>query len=219
MRLLPSRHGGGLCTTLTRASCAARYGFHATSNSYFISRDPAVTNRIFSLLRFGNPDTVRRSRSIKPPFSAPAHPAHLSQDSSTASPSSLKLPTSLAGYALTTIRDLTVGFDSGNPPSFEPKLPVDRSAHMISFALGSVEDGKGDGDGVEVVGTVRTSGTEPKVRCCASPPGRSDPSAWLTIASVVFPSRSSSTSRRAGRTALRCGQSSTRCARHSGLSG
>ncbi|TNY22254.1 phosphoglucomutase 1 [Rhodotorula diobovata] len=118
------------------------YGFHATSNSYFISRDPAVTNRIFSLLRFGNPDT----------------------DSSTASPSSLKLPTSLAGYALTTIRDLTVGFDSGNPPSFEPKLPVDRSAHMISFALGSVEDGKGDGDGVEVVGTVRTSGTEPKIK-------------------------------------------------------
>lgn len=76
---------------------------------------------------------------------------------------------------MTTIRDLTVGFDSGNPPSFEPKLPVDRSAHMISFALGSVEHGKGDGDGVEVVGTVRTSGTEPKVRG-ASPPGRSDPS-------------------------------------------
>lgn len=42
---------------------ADRYGFHATSNSYFISRDGAVTDRIFSLLRFGNPDTVRPSPS------------------------------------------------------------------------------------------------------------------------------------------------------------
>ncbi|GAA5845911.1 hypothetical protein JCM9279_002421 [Rhodotorula babjevae] len=120
-----------------------RYGFHATSNSYFISRDSAVTDRIFSLLRFGNPNT----------------------DSSTALPAQLALPTSLGGYPLTAIRDLTVGFDSGNPPSFEPRLPVDRSAHMIGFVLGSTRaEGEGEGDGVEVVGTVRTSGTEPKIK-------------------------------------------------------
>lgn len=39
---------------------------------------------------------------------------------------------------------------------------------MISFSLGETESG----DGVEVVGTVRTSGTEPKVRCAALSPPR-----------------------------------------------
>ncbi|GEM12679.1 phosphoglucomutase 1 [Rhodotorula toruloides] len=114
------------------------YGFHATLNSYFICRDPAKTNRIFSTLRFGNPNT----------------------DSSTASPTSLSLPTHLGGFRLASLRDLTVGYDSANPPSYEPRLPVDRSAHMISFSLGDTESG----DGVEVVGTVRTSGTEPKIK-------------------------------------------------------
>ncbi|BGP12039.1 hypothetical protein JCM10049v2_007959 [Rhodotorula toruloides] len=114
------------------------YGFHATLNSYFICRDSAKTNRIFSTLRFGNP----------------------SIDSSTASPASLSLPTHLGGFRLTSLRDLTVGYDSTNPPTYEPKLPVDRSAHMISFSLGETESG----DGVEVVGTVRTSGTEPKIK-------------------------------------------------------
>lgn len=31
-----------------------RYGFFTTSNSYFICRDPAKTDRIFSKLRFGS---------------------------------------------------------------------------------------------------------------------------------------------------------------------
>ncbi|CEQ40857.1 SPOSA6832_02532, partial [Sporobolomyces salmonicolor] len=115
-----------------------RYGFHATSNSYFICRDTAKTDRIFSTLRFGRPDV----------------------DSSTAPPSALALPTSLGGYTITHLRDLTVGYDSA---AAAPTLPVDRTSHMISFAVGSV-DGDGDGDGVEVVGTVRTSGTEPKIK-------------------------------------------------------
>ncbi|GAA5920403.1 hypothetical protein JCM1841_003376 [Sporobolomyces salmonicolor] len=114
------------------------YGFHATSNSYFICRDTAKTDRIFSTLRFGRPDV----------------------DSSTAPPSALALPTSLGGYTITHLRDLTVGYDSA---AAAPTLPVDRTSHMISFAVGSV-DGDGDGDGVEVVGTVRTSGTEPKIK-------------------------------------------------------
>lgn len=126
---------------LTRLT--SRYGYHATLNSYFICRDSAKTNRIFSTLRFGNPDT----------------------DSSTASPASLNLPTHLGGFRLTSLRDLTVGYDSSNPPTYEPKLPLDRSAHMISFSLGDTDSG----DGVEVVGTVRTSGTEPKVRRFVAP--------------------------------------------------
>lgn len=58
---------------------------------------------------------------------------------------------------MTSIRDLTVGYDSSNPPSFEPSLPVSSGSHMITFTVG------GDDDCV-VVGTVRTSGTEPKVK-------------------------------------------------------
>lgn len=82
---------------------------------------------------------------------------HSYQDSATASPSLLQLPKTLATYPLTSIRDLTVGYDSASPgPDHIPSLPIDKSAHMISFEVG------GD-DGVNVVGTVRTSGTEPKV--------------------------------------------------------
>ncbi|GAA6010497.1 hypothetical protein JCM11491_006967 [Sporobolomyces phaffii] len=113
-----------------------QYGYHATSNSYFICRDPRKTDRIFAQLRFGSPDV----------------------DSTTAASSLLQLPKTLASYPLTSIRDLTVGYDSSSaPPDYVPSLPVDKSAHMISFEVG------GD-DGVSVVGTVRTSGTEPKIK-------------------------------------------------------
>ncbi|ORY87393.1 hypothetical protein BCR35DRAFT_320944 [Leucosporidium creatinivorum] len=113
-----------------------RYGFFTTSNSYFICRDPAKTDKIFTTLRFGDTPSSSHSRD------------------------SLKLPTTLAGFPITYLRDLTVGFDSSNPPSFEPNLPIDPKTHMISFAVGSTVSG----DGVEVTGTVRTSGTEPKIK-------------------------------------------------------
>ncbi|GAA5950012.1 hypothetical protein JCM3765_004164 [Sporobolomyces pararoseus] len=113
-----------------------QYGYHATSNSYVICRDPRKTDRIFSQLRFRSPDV----------------------DSATASSSLLKLPKTLAFYPLTSIRDLTIGYDSSSsPPDYQPSLPIDKSSHMISFEVG------GD-DGVSVVGTVRTSGTEPKIK-------------------------------------------------------
>lgn len=131
------------------------YGFHATSNSYFICRDPRKTDRIFSQLRFGAPDVVSPSARMVSDDSGLIHRSV--QDSSTASSSLLKLPRTLASYPLTSIRDLTVGYDSeSRAPDHAPTLPVDKSAHMISFEVG------GD-DGVNVVGTVRTSGTEPKV--------------------------------------------------------
>lgn len=62
-------------------------------------------------------------------------------------------------------RDLTVGFDSLNAPSFAPTLPVDPSAQMISFTLGTTEqDETRDEVTVTVTGTIRTSGTEPKIK-------------------------------------------------------
>lgn len=60
-------------------------------------------------------------------------------------------------------RDLTVGFDSLNAPSFAPTLPVDPSAQMISFTLGTTEQDE-TREEVTVTGTIRTSGTEPKIK-------------------------------------------------------
>lgn len=114
-----------------------RYGYFTTSNSYFICRDSTKTDQIFSLLRYGTP-------------------THTSS-------SALSFPKTLATYDVTYIRDLTISYDTSNPPSFLPDLPCDPKSHMISFALTipSSEDG---GDGVEVTGTIRTSGTEPKIK-------------------------------------------------------
>ena len=62
----------------------------------------------------------------------------------------------IAGLAVTSVVDLTVGYDSTNPPTYKPGLPLS-SGHMIQFRAASKE-------GLKVVLTTRTSGTEPKVR-------------------------------------------------------
>lgn len=115
-----------------------KYGYFETSNSYVISRDKRVTDRIFHKLRHGDQD-----------------PAAVAKDPK----ERLSLPKTLAGHEVTYLRDLTVGFDSSTPDK-EPLMAVDPNSHMISFAVGST----GSGDGVEVTGTVRTSGTEPKIK-------------------------------------------------------
>merc|ERR1711939_1170164 len=111
----------------------AKYGYFETANSYLICGEPAKTNRIFSRLRYGSEDAAGGELSI---------------------------PKTLAGFEIKSIRDLTVGFDSTRPPSFQPVLPVDPSAHMIMFTLGD----RDQGDGVEVVGTIRTSWPRPQGR-------------------------------------------------------
>ena len=64
-------------------------------------------------------------------------------------------PQSIAGLEVTSIIDLTLGYDSTNPPTYKPSLPLS-SGHMIQFQAASKE-------GLKVVLTIRTSGTEPKV--------------------------------------------------------
>jgi hypothetical protein len=68
----------------------------------------------------------------------------------------LDFPKSIAGLEVTSVVDLTLGYDSTNPPSFKPSLPLS-SGHMIQFRAASK-------DGLKIVLTIRTSGTEPKVR-------------------------------------------------------
>ncbi|KAF4524356.1 hypothetical protein B566_EDAN007532 [Ephemera danica] len=72
-------------------------------------------------------------------------------------------PTSLLGgkYKVTGVRDLTTGFDS-NEADGKAKLPVSRSSQMVTF---NFDNG--------LVATLRTSGTEPKIKyyteLCAPP--------------------------------------------------
>ncbi|KAI9512434.1 hypothetical protein F5148DRAFT_1279773 [Russula earlei] len=106
-----------------------RYGYFQTNNSYFICDDPQVVDQIFTRLR--NYD---------------------GQDSSK-EPS---YPRSIAGLEVTSVVDLTVGYDSTNPPTYKPSLPLS-SGYMIQFRAASK-------DGTKIVLTARTSGTEPKIK-------------------------------------------------------
>ncbi|QRW11378.1 phosphoglucomutase/phosphomannomutase, alpha/beta/alpha domain protein [Ceratobasidium sp. AG-Ba] len=68
-------------------------------------------------------------------------------------------PNSIGGMNITGIRDLTTGhgFDSSSaPPSYEPSLPVS-GGHMVTFKASGE-------DGTAIVLTIRTSGTEPKIK-------------------------------------------------------
>lgn len=70
-------------------------------------------------------------------------------------------PKTCGGIPIVHIRDVTTGYDSSRP-DLRSVLPVTRSSHMITFTL---QNG--------VVATLRTSGTEPKIKYyteyCAAP--------------------------------------------------
>ncbi|KAM6932399.1 glucose 1,6-bisphosphate synthase isoform 2-T2 [Lycodopsis pacificus] len=70
-------------------------------------------------------------------------------------------PKTCGGVRIVHVRDVTTGYDSSRPDR-RSVLPVTRSSHMITFTL---QNG--------VVATLRTSGTEPKIKCyteyCAAP--------------------------------------------------
>ncbi|XP_060589503.1 glucose 1,6-bisphosphate synthase-like [Ruditapes philippinarum] len=63
-----------------------------------------------------------------------------------------KYPDSCGCYKIKHVRDLTVGFDNSQPDN-KPMLPVSASSEMITFTF---ENG--------CVATIRTSGTEPKIK-------------------------------------------------------
>ncbi|KZV59647.1 hypothetical protein PENSPDRAFT_678913 [Peniophora sp. CONT] len=104
----------------------AKYGFFQTSNSYFVCSEPATIDRIFARLR--NYDGK-----------ANEHPSY---------------PKSIGELSVTSIRDLTVGYDSSNPP-YKPTLPLS-SGHMVQFRAADAN--------AKITLTIRTSGTEPKIK-------------------------------------------------------
>ncbi|KAM5531828.1 hypothetical protein V8D89_014527 [Ganoderma adspersum] len=108
-----------------------QYGFFQTSNSYFVCTEPRTIDAIFARIR--NFDGAA-------PATGPPH-----------------YPRTLAGLEVTSVRDLTVGYDSANPPTYKPALPLS-SGHMIQFRA------ENKVDGTKITLTTRTSGTEPKIK-------------------------------------------------------
>ncbi|KAH8117161.1 phosphoglucomutase 1 [Phellopilus nigrolimitatus] len=116
-----------------------KYGHFKTANSYFVCHNPAIIDRIFARLRAYQKNN---------PKGEPGH-----------------YPDSIAGSKITSVRDLTIGYDSTNPPTFKPLLPLS-SGHMIQFkAQVEKEDTK-------ITLTIRTSGTEPKIKYYLEGSGR-----------------------------------------------
>ncbi|EPQ58748.1 hypothetical protein GLOTRDRAFT_104172 [Gloeophyllum trabeum ATCC 11539] len=105
-----------------------QYGYFQTSNSYFICTEAATINKIFARLR-EFPGEVRRAA----------------------------YPKAIAGLAIVQVRDLTIGYDSSNAPTYKPTLPLS-SGHMIQFKAESPTKDE------EIFLTLRTSGTEPKIK-------------------------------------------------------
>lgn len=127
-----------------------RYGYHCNEGSYFMIADREKSNAIFERMRNhgGNPNNVKLSNSS---VDCAKKMHFLSQ----------QYPPSLGPYKVTSVRDLTTGYDSSTPDG-RATLPLSREAQMITLKLCN-----------GVVLTVRTSGTEPKlkyyVEYCAKP--------------------------------------------------
>ncbi|KAL6309167.1 hypothetical protein BKA93DRAFT_860213 [Sparassis latifolia] len=116
-----------------------RYGYFQTNNGYFICHDPRIIDKIFTRVR--NYDGA----------GTPENPSY---------------PTSIASLTVTGVRDLTLGYDSANPPTFKPVLPLS-SGHMIQFRAES------QADQTRITLTTRTSGTEPKIKYYLEGSGKS----------------------------------------------
>ncbi|KDQ20355.1 hypothetical protein BOTBODRAFT_51664 [Botryobasidium botryosum FD-172 SS1] len=129
-----------------------RYGYFQTSNSYFVCEDPTITDRIFS-----------RLRAYETPATDASQPVY---------------PSSIAGLLVTQVRDLTVGYDSANAPSFKPDLPLS-AGHMITFRASDTNSEN------SIVLTIRTSGTEPKIKYYLEGSGKDRAQVKQVLAAVV----------------------------------
>lgn len=86
-----------------------------------------------------------------------------------------KYPTSILNgkYRIESVRDLTTGVDTSQPDN-KATLPISKSSHMITF---SFENG--------VVVTLRTSGTEPKIKYYSEMCGRPQDKNWNELRQIL----------------------------------
>ncbi|KIM87657.1 hypothetical protein PILCRDRAFT_773278 [Piloderma croceum F 1598] len=130
VELVTSLHRQGKTAGTYLQELYTRYGYFESSNSYFICSDPPTVDKIFARIR--NYDNA--ATAVTPHF-----------------------PVEIAGLKVTRVVDLTLGYDTGNPPTHKPSLPLS-FGHMIQFRAES------SGGGTKIVLTIRTSGTEPKIK-------------------------------------------------------
>lgn len=113
-----------------------------TSNSYFICNDPRIIDAIFARLR----NYVRRITNL-------SVLVHLSL-AQNGQKSGADYPKNIAGTEITSVVDLTTGYDSTNPPTYQPSMPLS-SGHMIQFR------GELKSNGTKIVLTIRYVDSRP----------------------------------------------------------
>ncbi|KXS09357.1 hypothetical protein M427DRAFT_141067 [Gonapodya prolifera JEL478] len=136
----------------------AKYGDFVSKTSYFVCHDPIKMTKICDRMRFGGhvEDWMKTGEQM---MRNPSYPAVI------VAPSRPSVP-----LTVTRIRDLTEPYDSATPDHL-PTLPTSRSTQMITFGLTAP-------GGFTGWVTLRTSGTEPKLKYYvegwgdAAPPGK-----------------------------------------------
>jgi len=85
-------------------------------------------------------------------------------------------PTSIGGIGITSVRDLSAGYDSKYPPDFKPVLPPS-DGEMITFMAES--------SGHLITLTLRASGTEPKIKYYLEGKGTEEQSIQVFLSGVI----------------------------------
>ncbi|GLB35182.1 putative phosphoglucomutase/phosphomannomutase, alpha/beta/alpha domain III [Lyophyllum shimeji] len=147
--IVTALHSKGKTVQSSLQTLYDRYGYFQTNNSYFICTDPSIIDKIFARIRSWNAN--------EPP---PSYPREI------------------AGLTVTRVVDLTIGYDSGNPPTYRPSLPLS-SGHMIQFRA------ENKADGTKITLTIRTSGTEPKIKYYLEGSGKDAESVSALLPKVV----------------------------------
>ncbi|PIA14852.1 hypothetical protein COEREDRAFT_82456 [Coemansia reversa NRRL 1564] len=134
-------------------SLYAKYGYFVSANSYFLCPDTAKMDRIFAHIRFGDSDSASGTDTVERTEFSRQHLGDV-----------LRYPRTIGGFPVSYIRDLTEGFEmfdvdkqeaslSISQNQNQPVFPVAKSSHMLTFETRN---------GGRL--TMRTSGTEPKLK-------------------------------------------------------
>lgn len=127
-------HGQGSSLINKLENIYKKYGYFTANNSYYVCRDKLKIQKIFEKIRYG----FETGNSVSP---EPKYPSVIGDR-----------------YKVTSVRDLTIGYDSTTPDK-KPTLPVSKSTEMITFTIEDLIR-----ENVTATFTLRTSGTEPKIK-------------------------------------------------------
>jgi phosphomannomutase len=124
-----------------------KYGLFVSNDGYIIEPNPKRVNQMFMKIRPNEVYDINLEGVLNGEIPDPAYPKQLGD------------------FTITSVRDLTAGFDTSSP-NLVPKLPVSRDAEMITFHFDVPARLATDPDVLLLPCkmTLRTSGTEPKVK-------------------------------------------------------